>query len=204
MKFNFYDEDMDKTASYHTKPKKKKAKAKKSDMYKKAIAAVAKKVDKKKKSNFGMLSVKAGIDSNPAITKADRIAGAKMSKKAYAKDGFKPHMMYHGKKSKMAKTYEEHMALKKKGWGHTKTAATALTKSVLKHLKSGKGIKDTAKQLKVDEDLVVGVARKNIQSKTTARAIGKEQNKNMVQRFMSGSKKTEKGLREHAAASGGK
>ena len=34
----------------------------------------------KKKSNFGMLSVKAGIDNNPAPTKADRIAGAKMKK----------------------------------------------------------------------------------------------------------------------------
>ena len=30
---------------------------------------------------FGMLSVKAGIDNNPGITKADRIAGAQMKKK---------------------------------------------------------------------------------------------------------------------------
>ncbi len=30
---------------------------------------------------FGMLSVKAGIDKNPRITKADRIAGARMNKK---------------------------------------------------------------------------------------------------------------------------
>ena len=36
------------------------------------------KVDKK--SNFGMLSVKAGIDNNPNPTQADRIAGAKMKK----------------------------------------------------------------------------------------------------------------------------
>ena len=35
--------------------------------------------DVKKKSNFGMLSVKAGIDKNPNPTQADRIAGAKMS-----------------------------------------------------------------------------------------------------------------------------
>jgi len=35
-----------------------------------------------KKSNFGMLSVKAGIDNNPNPTQADRIAGAKMKKKA--------------------------------------------------------------------------------------------------------------------------
>jgi len=30
------------------------------------------------KSNFGMLSVKAGIDKNPGETYADKIAGAKM------------------------------------------------------------------------------------------------------------------------------
>ena len=30
-----------------------------------------------KKNNFGMLSVKAGIDDNPNPTHADRIAGAK-------------------------------------------------------------------------------------------------------------------------------
>ena len=35
----------------------------------------------KKKSKFGMLSVKAGIDKNPNPTQADRIAGAKMRKK---------------------------------------------------------------------------------------------------------------------------
>ena len=34
-----------------------------------------------KKDNFGMLSVKAGIDNNPDPTHADRIAGAKGMKK---------------------------------------------------------------------------------------------------------------------------
>tara|TARA_R110002012_G_scaffold295138_1_gene491546 strand:+ start:20 stop:436 length:417 start_codon:yes stop_codon:yes gene_type:complete len=34
-----------------------------------------------KKSDFGTLSVKAGIDNNPKPTQADRIAGAKMKKK---------------------------------------------------------------------------------------------------------------------------
>ena len=53
-------------------------------------------------------------------------------KYAYAKDKFTPHMMYHGKKSKMANTYEEHLALKNKGWGHTKTAGkTKAVQSVL-------------------------------------------------------------------------
>ena len=34
------------------------------------------------KSNFGMLSVKAGIDNNPNPTQADRIAGATKKKKS--------------------------------------------------------------------------------------------------------------------------
>jgi len=36
-------------------------------------------------SNFGMLSVKAGIDKNPKPTAADRIAGATMKKKTKSK-----------------------------------------------------------------------------------------------------------------------
>jgi len=43
--------------------------------------------DVKKKSNFGMLSVKAGIDKNPNPTQADRIAGAKMSSRKKAMGG---------------------------------------------------------------------------------------------------------------------
>ena len=42
------------------------------------------KMDKKtrrgKRNNFGMLSVEAGIDNNPGITYADKIAGAKKKK----------------------------------------------------------------------------------------------------------------------------
>ncbi len=40
-----------------------------------------------KKSSFGMLSVKAGIDNNPKPTAADRIAGATKGKKKMAKGG---------------------------------------------------------------------------------------------------------------------
>ena len=43
--------------------------------------------DVKKKSKFGMLSVKAGIDKNPNPTQADRIAGAKMSDRKKAMGG---------------------------------------------------------------------------------------------------------------------
>ena len=38
-------------------------------------------------SDFGMLSVKAGIDKNPNPTQADRIAGAKMSNRKKAMGG---------------------------------------------------------------------------------------------------------------------
>tara|TARA_R100001509_G_scaffold156495_1_gene119805 strand:+ start:232 stop:405 length:174 start_codon:yes stop_codon:yes gene_type:complete len=40
-----------------------------------SIAFKNKDIDK-----FGLLSIKAGIDNNPKITKADRIAGATMNK----------------------------------------------------------------------------------------------------------------------------
>ena len=43
--------------------------------------------DVKKKSAFGMLSVKAGIDKNPKPTQADRIAGAKMGNRKKAMGG---------------------------------------------------------------------------------------------------------------------
>tara|TARA_R110002020_G_scaffold182107_1_gene377414 strand:+ start:318 stop:677 length:360 start_codon:yes stop_codon:yes gene_type:complete len=36
------------------------------------------------------------------------------------KENFKPHMMYGDGKSKKTNTYKEHLALKKKGWGHSK------------------------------------------------------------------------------------
>tara|TARA_Y100001938_G_scaffold151168_1_gene246802 strand:- start:7604 stop:8422 length:819 start_codon:yes stop_codon:yes gene_type:complete len=56
-----------------------------------------------KKSKFGMLSVKAGIDNNPAPTKADRIAGAKMKKEAYGGSYGKPMKKKPAKKKVMKK-----------------------------------------------------------------------------------------------------
>lgn len=57
------------------------------------------------KGGFGMLSVKAGIDNNPAATQADRIAGAKMkSKKKMGMGGKK--MMMGGTKKKMGGGYK--------------------------------------------------------------------------------------------------
>ncbi len=44
------------------------------------MSKMDKKTRKGKRNNFGMLSVEAGIDNNPAITYADKIAGAKKKK----------------------------------------------------------------------------------------------------------------------------
>ena len=44
------------------------------------MSKMDKKARKGKRNNFGMLSVEAGIDKNPGITYADKIAGAKMKK----------------------------------------------------------------------------------------------------------------------------
>ena len=54
-----------------------------------------------KKSSFGMLSVKAGIDKNPKPTAADRIAGATKGKKK--NDGWR----YDEKKEPMAMGYKK-------------------------------------------------------------------------------------------------
>ena len=47
-----------------------------------------------KTTKFGMLSVKAGMDKNPAPTQADRIAGAKMNKKAYGGKAMRKNYAY--------------------------------------------------------------------------------------------------------------
>jgi hypothetical protein len=57
-----------------------------------------------------------------------------------AKDKFKPHTMYDKQgKAYKAKTYEQHLAMKKKGYGHDKPAAkkkTAKKKTAKKKAKS--------------------------------------------------------------------
>jgi len=44
------------------------------------MSKMNKKHRKSKKTKFGMLSVKAGLDNNAGVTYADKIAGAKMKK----------------------------------------------------------------------------------------------------------------------------
>ena len=53
------------------------------------------------KSEFGMLSVKAGVDNNPNPTAADRIVGAKKNKKKMG--GKAPEKKMYGGKKKMMK-----------------------------------------------------------------------------------------------------
>ena len=45
-----------------------------------------------------------------------------MEKGGKMKKDYKPHMMYGDGQSKKANTYEEHLALEKKGWSHSKKA----------------------------------------------------------------------------------
>ena len=53
------------------------------------------------KSEFGMLSVKAGVDNNPNPTAADRIVGAKKGKKKMGMGGKKMMKYKKGGKKKM-------------------------------------------------------------------------------------------------------
>ena len=77
----------------------------------------------KKKSNFGMLSVKAGIDNNPAPTKADRIAGAKMKKEAYGGSYGNPMKKKPAKKKMMKKKANMANVQKFMGMGMSKEDA---------------------------------------------------------------------------------
>ena len=82
-----------------------------------------KKVEKKK-SKFGMLSVKAGIDKNPNPTQADRIAGAKMGsrkkamgggmmRKQFGKGGYSYHTTKDGRRVKKGLYYYMNRAKKR-------------------------------------------------------------------------------------------
>ena len=70
---------------------------------------------------------------------------------------FEPHMMYKGSDEVMAKTYEKHLELKNKGYGHTKPKSPAKMKDVkLKGKKLPKGYtKKDKKFLKEQNEDVV-------------------------------------------------
>lgn len=58
------------------------------------------------------------------------------------KTDFKPHMMYDPKTGKgvRVKTYEEHLALKKKGYGHTKPKSNQTAAAIEERMKGMRGI----------------------------------------------------------------
>lgn len=74
-----------------TNPKYENMEERQKNMFLKELNKLKKEFENKpalregKKTDFGMLSVKAGIDKNPKPTKADRIAGAKMNAKSGAR-----------------------------------------------------------------------------------------------------------------------
>ena len=55
-------------------------------------------------------------------------------KTTHTKEDFKPHIMYDPKTGKayQAQTYEQHMNMKQKGYGHAKPASKPSTKSSTK------------------------------------------------------------------------
>ena len=94
-----------------------------------------------KKSAFGMLSVKAGIDKNPNPTQADRIAGAKMSgsrkkamgggmmRKQFGKGGDAYHTTKDGRRVKKGLYYYMNRAKKR---GTSKPGKGSVTDKALK------------------------------------------------------------------------
>jgi len=71
------------------------------------------------------------------------------------KKDFKPHNMYHPKTGKAvaAKTYEQHLALKKKGYGHSAPKKKATKKKAAKK-------KVAKKAAKKDESFTEAVERR--------------------------------------------
>jgi len=93
-----------------------------------------------KKSAFGMLSVKAGIDKNPNPTQADRIAGAKMGsrkkamgggmmRKQFGKGGDAYHTTKDGRRVKKGLYYYMNRAKKR---GTSKPGKGSVTDKALK------------------------------------------------------------------------
>ena len=61
---------------------------------------------------------------------------------------FKPHKMYHPKTGKAVatKTYEQHLALKKKGYGHEAPKKKAATKTAKKTTKKRESFTDAVER----------------------------------------------------------
>ena len=100
----------------------------------KPLPKMKKKAQNGKKTSFGMLSVKAGVDSNPKATFADKIAGAKkmaksgkkMKKAQYGVDMTPGAMKMGGKAAKQAAIA---IAMKKAGKAPKKASYGKMMKS---------------------------------------------------------------------------
>jgi hypothetical protein len=79
----------------------------------KKAGKIIKKAQNGKKTSFGMLSVKAGVDNNPSATFADKIAGAKKKAK------FGKKMQYGGEAASMVPTMKKGGMKKKYKHGGT-------------------------------------------------------------------------------------
>ena len=97
-----------------------------------------------KKSSFGMLSVKAGIDNNPKPTAADRIAGATKGKKKMAKGGSVPKGYHRTKDGGVAKKGLYYYMNRAKKRGTSKPGKGTVTDKALKQ--SAKTAKKPAKK----------------------------------------------------------
>lgn len=87
----------------------------------KTAARGTKAVDEGREKRATRLLKKAARQENRSINIEDR--EKRRMKKGGATKKFKSHMMYKGTKVETAKTITEHLALKKKGYTHTKPKA---------------------------------------------------------------------------------
>jgi len=102
----------------------------------KKMRVLRKKMSGGGKSDFGMLSVKAGIDKNPNPTKADRIAGATSRKPLKKGGGADTHVTKDGRTVKKGLYYYMNRA-KKKGTSR-KGKGTVTDKALKRSAKTAK------------------------------------------------------------------
>lgn len=114
----------------------KKKKGKSLPPRRKTLLKVRKSMNKGGKSNFGMLSVKAGIDKNPNPTKADRIAGATSRKPLAKGGGSDTHVTKDGRTVKKGLYYYMNRA-KKRGTSR-KGKGTVTDKALARSAKTAK------------------------------------------------------------------
>ena len=102
----------------------------------KKMRVIRKSMNKGGKSDFGMLSVRAGVDKNPNPTKADRIAGATSRKPLAKGGGSDTHVTKDGRTVKKGLYYYMNRA-KKRGTSR-KGKGTVTDKALARSAKTAK------------------------------------------------------------------